>query len=201
MSLAEELSFEEPSSEGGTTDEIGIASGATTRPAPRWPSRHDRAADRDAFELRNQLGGSSGTTTAKPPLESATASANPVALPLSLPRDIPPPRRTATFKALQQFEGRVLDVGPDWFSAALFDMTDEITEEEAEFDLDEVSSDDRSLVVPGAIFYWSIGYRTERSGERSRTSLIWFRRLPVWGERDLEDVQARVAALRTALDR
>jgi hypothetical protein len=42
--------------------------------------------------------------------------------------------------------------------------------------------DDRSMVVPGAIFDWSIGYRQDEGGTRTRVSRLVFRRLPAWSK-------------------
>jgi hypothetical protein len=65
-------------------------------------------------------------------------------------------------------------------------------EEEAEIPMDEVSAMDLDLVRPGALFYWSIGYRGHASGQRSRESLIRFRRLPRWSMEEVEHAQRRI---------
>jgi hypothetical protein len=90
----------------------------------------------------------------------------------------------------------VQDVGEDSFRARLVDLARQAPDEEAEIYLSEVSDDDKSLVEPGAIFYWSIGYYTDKSGQRRRSSLIRFRRLPTWSRREIEEAQreAREAA-------
>src|SRR5262249_25118886 len=63
------------------------------------------------------------------------------------------------FVLLQKWEGTVLQVLPeDSLFARLVDLSGSGPDEEAEFSLEEVSDIDRPLVVPGAIFYWSIGY-------------------------------------------
>jgi hypothetical protein len=105
-------------------------------------------------------------------------------LPLVPPVRVPSPSRPqARFEALQKWEGRVLDVTDSTFTAIVVDGMVSGVEEEVEFDLDEVTPGDLDLVVPGAVFYWSIGYRAEPSGERSRSSVLVFRRLPVWSEK------------------
>jgi hypothetical protein len=82
------------------------------------------------------------------------------------------------------------------FSASLRDLTDTSKpEEQASFDLADVSVADRAIVSPGAVFYWAIGYET-RSGQRSRVSRIRFRMLPRWTERDLTRLRGRAAALK-----
>jgi hypothetical protein len=95
------------------------------------------------------------------------------------------PRQSA-FISLQKWEGVVLEVLSDSFLARLVDLTRTGPDEEAEFPLDEVSEEDRPLIRPGAIFYWNIGYHNSYSGQRTRTSIIRFRRLPAWTREEIE---------------
>ena len=94
-----------------------------------------------------------------------------------------------TFISLQEWEGIVEKVKEESFDARLVDLTrnnpDEVLED---FPLDDISEEDRRLVAPGAVFYWCIGYHV-RKGQRSRTSEIRFRRLPVWGEAEIEEAR------------
>lgn len=120
-------------------------------------------------------------------------------LPVIGPQRLPDVSDEARFVALQKWQGRVLDVHESTFRAALFDLIDGVTEEEAEFQFDDVREDDLPLVQEGAVFYWSIGYRTDGTGERSRVSLIRFRRLSAWTQRDVQIVDARAADLRRRL--
>lgn len=103
------------------------------------------------------------------------------------------------FIALQKWEGRVVSRTESTFGAVVVALRGVPTEEIVEFDLEEITPDDIPMVVEGAVFYWSIGYREERSGERSRSSVIRFRRLPAWSQRDIERNELRVAALKTKL--
>lgn len=98
------------------------------------------------------------------------------------------------FAALQTWEGVVTDVGSETFVARLVDESGTAEDEDVELPLDEVSRPDISLVSPGAIFYWGIGYLDRPSGERRRQSVIRFRRLPAWSPRELEN--ARLEAWR-----
>jgi len=50
------------------------------------------------------------------------------------------------------------------------------TFEMGRFDLREVSEEDRSLLVEGAVFYWSIGY-SRINGQVQKQSNIRFQRL------------------------
>src|SRR5262245_45256350 len=65
---------------------------------------------------------------------------------------LPPPQ----FRALQKWEGVVLEVGDNSFTARLVDQSNPNTnDEEVELSLEEISPDDLVLLAPGAIFYWS----------------------------------------------
>jgi hypothetical protein len=75
------------------------------------------------------------------------------------------------------------------FLARLIDLTHTGVDEEAEFPIDEISEEDKALITPGAIFYWDIGYHTSYSGQRTRKSLIRFRRLPAWTQKEIEAAQ------------
>jgi hypothetical protein len=96
----------------------------------------------------------------------------------------PLPRR---IRVLQQFEGVVTEVGTTEFTAELRDLTDSRRPPEvADFPYAEISASDRSLVEPGAVFYWAIGYDTSPGGQTTRISEIRLRRAPVWTDRKLE---------------
>lgn len=117
----------------------------------------------------------------------------PVIPPVPLPERMQAQPR---FDALQKWEGQVTEVDDSTFTAVLLDIQEPSVEEEAEFDFEEVSRGDLDLVAPGAVFYWSVGYRTEPSGERSRSSVLVFRRLPAWSKRDVQRAADRVKELR-----
>jgi len=99
---------------------------------------------------------------------------------------------------LQQWEGIVTKVAAEDFTVTLRDLTNPGSpEEEATLPLAEITREDRPLLVPGAVLYWSVGYQTLRaSGQIQRVSDIRLRRLPAWSARDLERVAQRASALR-----
>jgi hypothetical protein len=103
------------------------------------------------------------------------------------------------FQAMQKWEGHVIEVGRDTFSARVVPIVGEGPDQEAEIYIQEVSPDDRVLIEPGAVFYWSIGYLDRPSG-RLRASVLRFRRLPVWSKRELESVRDKANKLRDLLD-
>lgn len=91
-----------------------------------------------------------------------------------------------SFVAEQEWEGCVTWIDDKHFYAHLLDLTNEGTEEEAVFDIGEISSIHQDLLKEGALFRWSIGYLRQKGGTRSRLSSLVFRRLPAWSARDLE---------------
>lgn len=94
----------------------------------------------------------------------------------------------ATFHALQEWEGHVLEINEDEFVAALVDLTAGSSDEgeEAIIPLTEIADDDAAALRVGGIFRWVIGYERSRSGTKKRVSQIVFRDLPRITERDLQ---------------
>ena len=102
------------------------------------------------------------------------------------------------FRALQKWEGHVIEVSMDTFRARVVPTLGEGSDQEAEIYIEEVQRDDRELIVPGAVFYWSIGYLDRPQG-RLLASVLVFRRLPVWTRRELENAKAEAARLKGLL--
>jgi hypothetical protein len=90
-----------------------------------------------------------------------------------------------TYVSLGKWEGYVIDSYDNFFLARITDLKEEHGDEEVEIFFDEISDDERKLVRPGAIFYWSIGYEKEK-GTVKRSSIIRFRRLPKWTKSDID---------------
>jgi hypothetical protein len=80
------------------------------------------------------------------------------------------------FIPLARWEGAVVERFDSYFIAEVIDMD---SDERAivEFEVSELAIDDVPLCEPGALFYWSIGYEVKEGGQRSRSSVIRFRRL------------------------
>jgi hypothetical protein len=98
----------------------------------------------------------------------------------------------AQFRALQEWEGTVIERKLGALRVRLVDKTNGAVEEDALLNLEEVSPQDRGLVKPGAVFYWTIGYHDSETGQRTRQSVIAFRRLPAWTESELQAIRRRV---------
>jgi hypothetical protein len=104
------------------------------------------------------------------------------------------------FLVLQKWEGIVEEVSDDEFTAVLRDVTDPSREDERSTMLvEDVPFSDRHLLVPGAVFYWSIGYDDSSDGQRRRVSVIRLRRLPAWKPHEVAASVARARQLRDEL--
>lgn len=82
------------------------------------------------------------------------------------------------FKSLQQWVGRVVETREAEFSAIISDKTNpEKDDQYVVIDSEDITPDDTSLIEPGAVFYWSVGFFDYPGRGRSRESRIRFRRL------------------------
>lgn len=97
--------------------------------------------------------------------------------------------------ALQSWEGTVLEVEDDALVARLVDVAGEHPDEEVSLSTEELCDFDLELLEPGAILYWTIGYRYQLGGARERVSRIRLRRLPAWTKHQLDEARERAAAL------
>lgn len=111
----------------------------------------------------------------------------------------PVPRAKEFFRALQKWEGYVLDVGSDIFHARLVSTFGEGPDQEAEIYLEEVDGEDQALVQVGAVFYWTIGY-LDRPAGRLRGSILRFRRLPALSEAELEAARREAQKLESLFE-
>jgi hypothetical protein len=125
-----------------------------------------------------------------------TIKAEPVEIVVPMRRVFP----RGTFVPIEQWEGIVLSVEDDSFSARLVNRTnDRIPDEEGQFTFAQLSSpEDCELITPGAIFYFSVGYEESPSRQRRLSAFLRFRRLPAWTKTELAEVEeetSRLAAL------
>ena len=101
----------------------------------------------------------------------------------------PPAGPREHFDIKGKWQGHVVSVGEETFTAIIKDVLGQSSDEEVEIYLEEISQDDRPLVVPGAHFYWAIGYRDVIGGYRMRASIIKMQRLPGWTADDLREAR------------
>ena len=114
-------------------------------------------------------------------------------LPVSVFRVPTSPGPDENFQLLNQWECTVceIDESKRTFVAELRDLSEPTTDvEEATFLVDDVAAGDSHLLVPGAVFRWSIGYRHDPGGQRDRVSRLRFVRIPGWRRRDVEEIES-----------
>jgi hypothetical protein len=112
------------------------------------------------------------------------------------PNKIPSPQETRySFSVLQEWEGYVVSISNETFTARLIDLTRNCTieEEEADFPLADLEDADQLKISPGAIFRWVIGYRRSPGGSKDRLSRIVFRNLPAWTTKEIEKNRQKAA--------
>ena len=108
----------------------------------------------------------------------------------------------ASFHALQEWEGHVLDVDKTNFLARLLDVTAGAMHEEEEAIIPrvELSEDDDAKMRIGSIFRWVIGYERSQTGTKKRVSQIVFRDLPAITSNDLQEGEAWAQEMARSLD-
>jgi len=156
--------------------------------------------------LRPSLRGAGATGTASPSrgpatTESVEARPSPWLAPIA-PAPEPAtgetaPTDAARFVVLQRWEGIVQEVDGDGFWANLDDLADVRPSELVKLPLARVDHDDRWLLVPGGVFYWTIGHRLGSPDVLS--DHLRFRRVPQWQPGDLERAMRDGAELRRRL--
>jgi hypothetical protein len=100
--------------------------------------------------------------------------------------------RSSRLRALQIWEGTVIAVDTERFRAKLADITDPSKpDEQAVFEIGEVAQDDVAFVQPGSSFYWTIGTERTPGGQQKNTSLLQFRRLPLWNRSAIAKTEER----------
>ena len=106
-------------------------------------------------------------------------------------------RRGTSEEVLQDWEGIVETIEDGTFTALLRDLTRYETRphEMADFSIEDISKDDRELLEPGAIFFFTVGRSTKPNGQQERFARIEFRRLPVWTDADFKRTEMRAQRL------
>ena len=90
----------------------------------------------------------------------------------------------------QKWKGTIVSVAGETFKAEIKDITNPQNPDElVTISLAEISSGDRELVKPGALFYWHIGYREGERYPRERFSSIRIRRLLNWTESEIQEAK------------
>lgn len=112
---------------------------------------------------------------------------------MTLPPELPP--KGQRFNVRQKWEGFVIEKNDETFLAWLTPIMGEGPDQIAEIYISKVETEDRALVKPGAVFYWTIGYARDESPTLRRDQILRFRRLPGWTDQELEKARARAERL------
>jgi hypothetical protein len=94
------------------------------------------------------------------------------------------------FVQTQRWIGHVEKITKNGFVAKLTDLNDNTTYEMADFEMREVSPEDRPLVSLGAAFYWSLGTVND-NGQVIKTAFMRFQRVRPWTEHDYDRIADR----------
>jgi hypothetical protein len=99
-------------------------------------------------------------------------------------------------KLLQQWECVILSLHDDVVECEMHDLTDELKPvEHAEVYLEEFNLFDRKLLREGAVFYWSVGHETKRTGQVRRYSELRVRRMPPLSNLKKREIRERAKRL------
>ena len=181
------------STAGGRVDALGRRRGSDTdtaaeelirgvNEAVRLTLKHGtEARPTPAAHNLNQEG------TALPSLARGNRNAGDLPPLVNLPPPLPRRAPTASFHALQEWEGYVVEMRATDFVAHLTDLTAGAPheQEEATIPLSELSDHDAARMTTGSVFRWVIGYERSPAGTKKRVSQIVLRDLPAMTEADL----------------
>jgi hypothetical protein len=145
------------------------------------------------------------TPESKPLSENSPNSSERFALPLPASytsairtRDVDLPSVAVT--VTRRLEGSVLCIYDDGiFDAKLTNLTDDSLDVTGEFCVEDLSDDDRSLLAPGAIFYFTEGREHKSGGRIRRASDVRFLRLGRWSKEEITDLLEQAKQRRAAL--
>jgi hypothetical protein len=155
----------------------------------RWAHRKAQVLKLDSSGARNRLATENTTEAPRPDTQENFASPK---IRLGALRKL-----QATFSALQEWEGYVVDVTASHVIANLVDLTNagERPDEHAEIPLSEFSESDIETLAPGKVFRWAIGYHRLPTGTKVRGSQFVFRELPQWTDQELKDAKEEASEL------
>jgi hypothetical protein len=108
---------------------------------------------------------------------------------------------TQKVRILQRWIGRIERIESESFVAVINDLTKpQYPPEEVELDRGEIPPGDVDLLIPGAAFYWTIGYVDSPGGQRQRVSAFRFVRQPRLSQTEMNRIMERADRLATFLE-
>lgn len=100
---------------------------------------------------------------------------------------------------MEKWEGRVVEIDGDLFTAELVSLDSNSAIVFADFDLDVLTPSDREGLSVGDTFYLTVRTISDK-GLRTRTSSVRLRRLGAWAEQDLIRARADAEELRRSVE-
>lgn len=122
-----------------------------------------------------------GTQDMQLPLRRLTAQARTPAL-------HPSDALSTHLQGMDKWQGRVVEVDHEMFSAELTSATDGPSLL-ADFEVDVVPQADLELLAVGAVFYLTVRTVGESGRRRTRTSSLRFQRLGLWTQEEVEAIR------------
>jgi hypothetical protein len=120
--------------------------------------------------------------------------------PLRLPRPLTYHEWTQLgFILLQKWDGVVLYTDDEIFMGKLIDSHGKLKDHDVTFLRVELPKEEQELIEAGAPFVWTLGYR-KIGNTRERASVLYFRRLPPWDEREISAAETKAKALRESIE-
>lgn len=95
-------------------------------------------------------------------------------------------KKLPSFNTVARWECEVIEIeNEDKFIAKLFnpestDNQESSYEDYMEFSFSEINKEDKKFVKVGALFYFNIGHEKRPNGQNRNSSILTFRRMPVW---------------------
>ena len=114
--------------------------------------------------------------------------------------ELTPPSFTSHSVILKKWNGYIVDIDRQEFTAVLTDPLGNSPDMKASFSIEEVSEGDRDLVVENALFDWVISRERKLHGQIENKDFLIFKRLPMWQKSDLDAKSAKVDAFNAWLN-
>lgn len=152
----------------------------------RGVSRANKLAEASLFQIGKNLS-LTNIEAAKPEIEVERTA-----------KSIPAPESEAHAAVIHVWEGVVLSVDDGAMVVKLEDRSGNLPPHQAEISLEWVVDQDKDLVQPGAVFYWSIFKETRRGSIRNAEE-IRFRRLPSWSKAQIAKIAQDAQMLRSKI--
>jgi hypothetical protein len=103
-----------------------------------------------------------------------------------------------SFETLQKWEGNIVSIGENEFTAEIFDLkNDNVPEEILTLPISHINKDDIDLLKLGAGFYLSVGHKYIPNGMKKGAFVLRFKRLPNFTLKQKKAIQEETARLKS----